>query len=116
MPTRPGKLKRVVSTARHEPEPPAYGQGRGGRPWRRLRDQIMERDGGLCQCEACRARLLPRVAHEVDHIDNTRDASGRLNDHPSNLRAVNRHCHAEKTQAEAQSARGRRTGRTSPKS
>lgn len=115
MPTRPGKLKRVVSTARHEPEPPAYGQGRGGRPWRRLRDQIMERDGGLCQCEACRARLLPRVAHEVDHIDNTRDASGRLNDHPSNLRAVNRHCHAEKTQAEAQSARGRRTGSTSPK-
>ncbi len=33
MPTRPAKLKRSVSTARHEPQRPAYGQGRGGRPW-----------------------------------------------------------------------------------
>lgn len=96
----------MVSTARHEPEPTVYGQGRGGRPWRRLRDQIMARDGGLCQCEACRARLLPRVAHEVDHINNRRDASGKLNDDPSNLRAMNRDCHKAKTQAEA--TRGRK--------
>ncbi len=69
----------------------------------------MERDGRLCQCEACRAKLLPRVAHEVDHIDNTRDARGKLNDDPRNLRAMNRDCHAEKTQAEAQRGRGRVT-------
>ena len=88
----------------------APGQsGRGGRRWRELRAQILERDGWLCQCEGCQHRLMPLVAHEVDHIDNTRDAEGRLNDHPSNLRAINRDCHRAKTQAEA--GRGRRAGK-----
>ena len=79
--------------------------GRGGRPWRRLRDQILERDGYLCQCEDCKRRPLPLVAHEVDHIDNTRGPNGELNDDPGNLRAINRDCHRAKSQAEAQRAR-----------
>ncbi len=82
--------------------------GRGGRPWRRLREQILERDGYLCQCDDCQRRLLPLVAHEVDHIDNTRGPSGELNDDPSNLRAINRDCHRAKSQAEAQAGRRRR--------
>lgn len=101
MPSRPATFKRKAPTPRHEPEPLTYGQGRGGRPWRRLRDQIMERDGYLCQCEACKRRPIPRVAHEVDHISNRRDAQGRLDDDPGNLRAINRHCHAEKSKREA---------------
>lgn len=81
--------------------------GRGGRPWRELRQQVLERDGWLCQCDACKRRPMPLVAHEVDHIDNTRDASGRLNDHPDNLRAMNRDCHRKRTQQQAVKARRR---------
>lgn len=77
----------------------SYGEGRGGRPWRRLRDQIMARDGFMCQCEKCKGVKL--IAHEVDHIDNARDADGYLNDDPSNLRAMHKDCHAEKTKREA---------------
>lgn len=80
--------------------------GRGGRPWRRLREQVLRRDGYLCQCEDCAKRAMPLVAHEVDHIDNTRGSDGRMNDDPENLRAINRDCHRKKTQAEA--AKGRR--------
>lgn len=100
MPTKPTTLKRVSAARRHMPraaiasaEAPRFGSGRGGRPWRRLREQILERDGGLCQCDDCRRRPLPLVAHEVDHIDNTRGPDGELNDSPENLRAVNKDCH-----------------------
>jgi len=84
--------------------------GRGGRAWRKLRLQVLERDGWLCQCEVCQARPVPLVAHEVDHIDNTRDADGLLNDDPSNLRAMNRDCHRAKTALEAAQGRRRRRG------
>lgn len=106
MPVRPSALKRQPRTPRHEPEPPTYGQGRGGRPWRRLRDQIMERDHWLCQCDDCKKRLVPLPAHEVDHISNKRSRDGRLNDDPSNLRAMNKDCHKAKTQAEARRGQG----------
>jgi 5-methylcytosine-specific restriction protein A len=74
----------------------SYGEGRGGRPWRRLRDQIMARDGYMCQCDRCKGVKL--VAHEVDHILPV--AKGGTDD-PSNLRAMHRDCHAEKTKREA---------------
>lgn len=61
-----------------------------GSPWRRLREQILERDGYLCQCDDCKRRPLPPVAHEADHIDNACGPSGELNDYPSNFRAINR--------------------------
>lgn len=82
----------------------AVGQtGRGGRPWRRLRSLVLDRDGWLCQCEQCQQRLMPLVAHEVDHIVSL--AEGGTDD-PENLRAINRDCHRAKSQREA--ARGRR--------
>lgn len=59
----------------------------------------MARDGYMCQCENCKGVKL--IAHEVDHISNARDAAGNLNDDPSNLRAMHRDCHAEKTKREA---------------
>lgn len=74
----------------------SYGEGRGGRPWRRLRDQILARDGFMCQCEKCKGVKL--IAHEVDHIIPV--AKGGT-DHPNNLRAMHRDCHAEKTKREA---------------
>lgn len=98
MAAKPPTLKRKQATPRHEPVTPTYGQGRGGRPWRRLRAQILERDGYLCQCSDCARRLVPRLAHEVDHIKPV--AEGGTDD-PENLQAINRDCHKTKTQAEA---------------
>ncbi len=84
------------------------GKGRGGRPWRRVRLFVLNRDGWLCQCEDCRQRLVPLPANEVDHISNKRDKRGRLDDSPQNLRAINSECHKKKTQKEAQEARSGR--------
>lgn len=76
-----------------------YGQGRGGRPWRRLREYVLQRDGGMCQCEDCKGQ--DKIAHEVDHVIPL--ARGGTDD-PGNLRAINRDCHKAKT---AREGRGR---------
>jgi 5-methylcytosine-specific restriction protein A len=76
----------------------SYGQGRGGRPWRRLRDEVLKRDRYMCRCEACRSCGLVTLADEVDHIVPLFEGG---TDEPSNLRAINHDCHKLKTQAEA---------------
>jgi len=78
---------------------------RGGRAWQRLRALVMARDGYLCQCEACQQRLIPLVAHEVDHI---RPLAEGGTDDLDNLRAINRDCHRVKTQQEAKNGFRRR--------
>ena len=70
----------------------SYGSGRGGRPWRRLRDQILARDGYMCQCPECNG--LIKLANEVDHIIPV--AKGGT-DQPDNLQAINRGCHKRKS-------------------
>ncbi|TDV43769.1 5-methylcytosine-specific restriction protein A [Pseudomonas graminis] len=79
------------------------GSGRGGRPWRRLRDQVLARDQYLCRCEECVQLGRVRAATEVDHIVAL--AQGGT-DYPSNLRAIHHDCHKLKTAREAQAARG----------
>lgn len=69
-----------------------------GRPWRRLRASVLLRDLYLCQCSDCAKRLVPLLADEVDHIIPL--SRGGTND-LSNLRAMNRDCHARKSQAES---------------
>lgn len=91
--TAPSRLKPAGEAA------PTYGQGRGGRPWRRLRDQVMKRDGHMCQCEQCQGRVL--IAHEVDHIVPLSQGG---TDDPANLRAMHRDCHKAKTAREARHA------------
>lgn len=81
--------------------------GRGGRPWRRLRDQVLRRDGYLCQCENCKLRPMPLVAHEVDHIVPLADGG---TDDPGNLRGINRDCHKIKSKSEAARVRHGRGG------
>lgn len=83
----------------HRVESPdeAYGQGRGGRPWRRKRDEVLRRDGYLCKCDDCVAENRLLIAHEVDHI--VPKAEGGTDD-PSNLRAINRDCHRAKSAKE----------------
>lgn len=75
-----------------------YGQGRGGRPWRRRRAFVLKRDGYVCRCEECTrlGRLLP--ADEVDHIVPLSQGG---TDDDDNLQAINRECHKAKTAREA---------------
>ncbi|CAH0650399.1 MULTISPECIES: HNH endonuclease [Pseudomonas] len=75
-----------------------WGSGRGGRPWRRIRDRILLRDNYTCQACGLVTKDL-----EVDHIINVAEGGS---DDDSNLQALCVPCHQEKTAAEA--ARGRR--------
>lgn len=68
-----------------------WGQGRGGRAWRRLRDEILARDSYTCQC--C-GRVGGRL--ELDHIVNV--AQGGTND-KSNLQILCHSCHKPKPKA-----------------
>lgn len=81
-----------------------YGKGRGGRPWARLRAEILKRDRYLCQCESCKAEGRATPADEVDHIIPLSQGG---TDAPSNLRAINSVHHKLKTQREARHGRGR---------
>ena len=75
-----------------------WGNGRGGRPWRRLRDAVLLRDHYLCQCAECANRLAPLIATEVDHVIPL--AKGGT-DSMDNLRAINSECHKAKTLRES---------------
>jgi 5-methylcytosine-specific restriction protein A len=85
-----------------------YGKGRGGRPWRRLRESILQRDQHLCL--PCKAKGRYTQADEVDHV--VPEAEGGTDDR-SNLQSICKPCHDEKTKAEqargAARARGART-------
>ena len=92
----PSRLKSTFTLGK---EQEAYGQGRGGRPWRRKREAVLKRDGYLCQ--PCKRLDRITLATEVDHV--TPQAEGGSEDE-SNLQAICETCHKAKTQAEA--ARG----------
>lgn len=78
------------------PVVPRYGQGRGGRPWRRKREAVMKRDQYLCQL--CKQKGRITEATEMDHIVNV--AEGGTDDE-SNLQSLCTPCHDAKSQAEA---------------
>lgn len=70
-----------------------WGRGRGGRPWRRLRQAVLLRDKYTC-------RYCGRVSIEdmdVDHIINL--ASGGTDD-MANLQTLCKSCHKRKTATE----------------
>ncbi len=77
------------------------GQGRGGRPWRRKREQIFKRDNYTCQ--ACKRVGSPQTGKlsslELDHIVNI--ASGGSNS-DDNLQTLCHECHSKKTLKESQ--------------
>ena len=75
-----------------------WGSGRGGRPWRRIRERILIRD--LYTCRSCG---IVTKDLEVDHIVNVAEGG---TDNDANLQALCVPCHQAKTSAEA--ARGRR--------
>ncbi len=95
MPSRPGTHKPMQRlTRRHQVVAPQWGNGRGGRPWRRLRKQILERDRYTC----CACRTISVMDIEVDHLIPISQGG---TDDPSNLRAMCRRCHATKTARES---------------
>ncbi len=69
--------------------PSTSGTPYGSQQWRKLRPQIMERDGGVCQIQGPECTS---VATDVDHIMPWR-AGGSWYD-PSNLRASCRPCNS----------------------
>lgn len=84
-------LKPRLQTA-HQPKR-NWGQGRGGRAWVKLKNQILLRDNYTCQhCGRIGGQL------ELDHIINK--ARGG-DDSPSNLQILCKECHQKKTQAES---------------
>lgn len=88
--TLPPRLKPTQS---HTPKK-NWGKGRGGRAWRKLKDEILARDNYICQC--C-GRVGGRL--ELDHIINT--AVGGTDD-PTNLQILCHDCHKQKTHTESQ--------------
>ncbi len=92
------KLKRLQSRldaiTPKKPRPPKnWGTGRGGRPWRRLKEKIQLRDNWTCQhCRRVTAQL------ELDHIVNV--AQGGTDDE-SNLQSLCPPCHKDKTLKES---------------
>ena len=86
---------RLKPTNNHQPKQ-RWGGGRGGRPWRRLRDQILLRD--LYTCQHCQKVFKPSEL-ECDHIVNTAKGGS---DEPSNLQALCKLCHTKKTLAESE--------------
>ena len=89
-----GTLPSLKSNHRVLAKPePSYGQGRGGRPWRRLKREVHERDNWTC-CSCGRVTMNL----ECDHITNK--AQGGTDD-MSNLQSLCKPCHNEKSQQES---------------
>lgn len=70
-----------------------------GSAWDKLREQIMQRDKGLCRLCWGLGRVTP--AHAVDHIKPKSD--GGTDEH-ANLQAICRACHSDKTAREGAAA------------
>lgn len=86
-----------TSKASTKPKGNTWGEGRGGRPWRRLRDEILLRDAYTCRSCGLVSQHL-----EVDHIINV--AQGGTDD-PNNLQCLCPACHRSKTARESAAAR-----------
>lgn len=87
------KLPNLKSKQATLPKQENYGQGRGGRPWRRLKQQVHERDGWTCcGCDTVTLKL------ECDHIINK--AQGGTDD-LDNLQSLCETCHQKKNQLES---------------
>lgn len=106
MPRKPGTHKPMRRLTERHGANDRWGSGRGGRPWRRQRARIFERDDYLCQIHLRRGEIRPVTLHGkyagvCDHIIPL--AEGGTDD-DDNLQTICQECDKEKTAAEA--ARG----------
>ncbi len=81
-----------------------YGRGRGGRQWRRKREQIFKRDQYTCQiCQRIGQPTKGKDSSlELDHIINL--ANGGTNT-DNNLQTICHSCHKTKTAKESNGGR-----------
>lgn len=70
----------------------SWGQGRGGRPWRRKRDAVLLRDQYTCQ-------VCGQVSEELE-VDHIKPKAYGGSDDMTNLRAICVPCHKVKTASE----------------
>jgi 5-methylcytosine-specific restriction protein A len=78
-----------------------WGKGRGGRPWRRLREAVAARDGYTCR--KCK-RPVALEDGDCDHVVPESKGGKTI---MSNLQWLCRYpCHADKTEKEAAEAQG----------
>lgn len=95
-----GSLPTLKSNQPTLPKPePAYGQGRGGRPWRRLKQSVHVRDEWTC-CKCGRVTM----DLECDHVVNK--AQGGTDD-MGNLQSLCRECHDQKSIQESKQGMAR---------
>ena len=110
MPTLPPNHQRphVGNRRQHRSHAEQWGQGRGGRPWERLRERVFMRDKFLCQPHLRKGELVPVELHGsnagiCDHVIPL--AEGGLT-RMDNLECSCKGCSATKTAQEAQRAKG----------
>ncbi|MFB2539481.1 MULTISPECIES: HNH endonuclease [unclassified Acinetobacter] len=77
-----------------KPSKANWGNGRGGRPWRRIKQAVHERDQYTCRHCGIVTRDL-----ECDHIVNMASCGTHDID---NLQSLCKSCHQAKTQVESQ--------------
>ena len=95
---RPGKCEKHAKQTRKEADarrPNASKRGYNHR-WRKVRIQVLKRDGGLCQ--SCLKDGRVTEASEVDHIVPTAAGGAFYDD--DNLQSICRPCHQAKTVSE----------------
>jgi 5-methylcytosine-specific restriction protein A len=68
-----------------------------------IRERILRRDNGVCQCEECQAALAPRLASVVDHIVPLWEGGAESDE---NRQSLHPDCHARKTAEEARRRAG----------
>ena len=83
---------RLKPTQSHTPKR-NWGKGRGGRSWRKLRDEILARDNYTCRC-------CGRVGGRRVLDQNINKAVGGIDD-KTNLQILCHTCHKTKTQSES---------------
>ena len=80
----------------------------GSAAWKRVRREVLVRDGHECQLRG------PRCTFDADHVDHIVPVSRGGTDDPENLQAVCLTCHAGKTASEAVHGRASRRRRRPP--
>lgn len=80
--------------------PSKWGKGRGGRPWRRLRDAVARRDQYTCQ-------MCGRVTEEGDCDHIVPESKGGKTEMDNLQWLCRTPCHEAKTERESAEAQGR---------
>ena len=94
----------TLNTQRAQPLTTETQRIRGG-SLQTIRDRILTRDNGVCQCDDCKAAAFPRAADIVDHRIPLWEGGPDTDDNSQAMASVP--CHQKKTAEEAKRRAGR---------